>query len=161
MFLVAILILPSATYNIYMLINKELIVGESSILFKYAINGIYGINPIFENGLWSFDFLPLNNTINPLQTYSKSYTGGFMVIITLRETRCICSTHYWFWANATVINFNCTIYSNGSEVFFVEGQDNILEFDFGIFSTDMQIILYVDTIPRKELVGCGEIKKWQ
>lgn len=159
--LAMILILLAASYSIYRITDHFKIVEvDIYTIFEYDIQGIFGENATNINGSWYFT--PLAYTINSFEATLQETNSGFTVNITLRETRCICSKSFWFWANLTVLNFNCTIYSNDSAVFFIENQSNVLDFDFGIFSTDMQIILFIDTLPKYCLINTktGEIKLW-
>lgn len=135
-----IITLASASYCLYRLVNTITEV-QTNTIFRCSIQGIFGENATLVNGSWHFT--PLAYATNSFEKNLQETDRGFTVNITLSENWCVFSKSFWFWANATVLNFNCTIYSNSSEVFFIEEQSNILEFDFSIFSTDMQIISYV------------------
>ena len=129
-----------------------------AFFFSYEIDAVYGKNPRYENDSWIFSPLTAGVFWIHNLTVEEKYV---FVEINIKENHCLYSQEFWFFVNSSVRYMNCSILNKGTEVYYTEIDYNVLEFEFNIFSIDMQILLVIHLRNEVKLDGGGMIKAWQ
>ena len=109
--------------------------------FDYAVNGIYGENATFEEGLWSFDPITMSS-VNAFTQTSEITSKGYFVTIQLKDEYCVAFTDLWCNAStdATVSLITVELFSGETKIYSTKQYNSeIFAFEYDYFFANLTV----------------------